>query len=443
MGGMCTTQVGGNITLPASGKTLTGTDIPEWVSEAGKRLFVQATGLAGSPFPQYKGARIAQYGDSKLTPEELRGQEMLGTDYGSKYLEESADEARQLGQGFGASTREQLLGLPPAQTTSMSFGMPPPQGLYVTPMEQDAMIPPMQPVIGTPLEQDAMVPPIQPPMIDPMEDAMIPPYRPVIGTPLDRPTGPTRTDYTGATRSDLLGDADLSQYMQTFQSAVDPAVAEAERQFEMQSRLDSAEAAKRGAFGGSRAEIERVLGTSELARRTGDIRKQAGREALEFGASQAERDRTARFAAENLLRGQYDKDVANRMAAEDAVRAGYEPEEASRLRSQQAIQDLGPLMQSLKQEQAMGLISGGEARRRLDQAALDLAYADYLEQRQFPREMINYALGVLKGVPYEQKQYSLTKGVTTQPGATSPSVYGQTIGGLGSLASAYFMGRGR
>tara|TARA_R100000664_G_scaffold11944_1_gene19263 strand:- start:41020 stop:42267 length:1248 start_codon:yes stop_codon:yes gene_type:complete len=414
MGGMCTTQVGGNITLPASGKTLTGTDIPEWVSEAGKRLFAQATGLAGSPFPQYKGARIAEYGDSKLTPEELRGQQMLGTDYGSSYLEESAEKARQLGQGFGASTREQLLGLPPPQ-------------LYVTPMESGSPPPPMQPVIGTPVEQDPMIPPMQP----------------VIGTPIDRPTGPTRTDYTGATRSDLLGDADLSQYMQTFQSAVDPAVAEAERQFEMQSRLDAAEAAKRGAFGGSRAEIQRVLGTSELARRTGDIRKQAGREALEFGASQAERDRTARFAAENLLRGQYDKDVANRMAAEDAVRAGYETEEASRLRSQQAIQDLGPLMQSLKQEQAMGLISSGEARRRLDQAALDLAYADYLEQRQFPREMINYALGVLKGVPYEQTQYSLTKGVTTQPGATSPSVYGQTIGGLGSLASAYFMGRGR
>jgi len=436
---MCTTQVGGNITLPASGKTLTGTDIPEWVSEAGKRLFAQATGLAGSPFPQYKGARIAEYGDSKLTPEELRGQQMLGTDYGSSYLEESAEKARQLGQGFGASTREQLLGLPPPQlyVTPMESGSPPPpmQPVIGTPVEQDPMIPPMQPVIGTPVEQD--------PMIGSMEDPMIPPMQPVIGTPIDRPTGPTRTDYTGATRSDLLGDADLSQYMQTFQSAVDPAVAEAERQFEMQSRLDAAEAAKRGAFGGSRAEIQRVLGTSELARRTGDIRKQAGREALEFGASQAERDRTARFAAENLLRGQYDKDVANRMAAEDAVRAGYETEEASRLRSQQAIQDLGPLMQSLKQEQAMGLISSGEARRRLDQAALDLAYADYLEQRQFPREMINYALGVLKGVPYEQTQYSLTKGVTTQPGATSPSVYGQTIGGLGSLASAYFMGRGR
>ena len=229
--------------------------------------------------------------------------------------------------------------------------------------------------------------------------------------------------------------------MQTYQTAVDPAIAEAERQFEMQSRLGDAEAAKRGAFGGSRAEIQKVLGTSELARATGDLRKTAGREALEFGAGQAERDRTARFAAENLLRGQYDQDVSNRMAAEEAMRVGYETDEASRLRSQQAIQDLGPLMQSLKQEQAMGLISGGEARRRLDQAALDLAYADYLEQRQYPREMVNYALGVLKGVPYEQKQYSLTKGMTGQPGAESPSIYGQTIGGLGSLASAYFMSR--
>ena len=38
MGGMCTTQTGPNINLPSSSKAITGTDIPEWVSEAGKRL---------------------------------------------------------------------------------------------------------------------------------------------------------------------------------------------------------------------------------------------------------------------------------------------------------------------------------------------------------------------------------------------------------------------
>ena len=430
MGGFCTTQTSGSINLPSSGKTLTGTDIPEWVSEAGKRLFKQGAELAASPYPQYTGPRIAQYEGSKMTPEELRGQQMLGTDYASGYLEDAAARARQLGQGYGGTTRENLLGLSAPSFTS-PMEMPPDVG---------------RPMVD-PIEFRADAEPMARPMVDPIGGAE-PMTRPFVDptdqTPLyqpPRPTGPTRTDYTGATRSDLLGDADLSQYMQTYQTAVDPAIAEAERQFEMQSRLGAAEAAKRGAFGGSRAEIQKVLGTSELARATGDLRKTAGREALEFGAGQAERDRTARFAAENLLRGQYDQDVSNRMAAEEAMRVGYETDEASRLRSQQAIQDLGPLMQSLKQEQAMGLISGGEARRRLDQAALDLAYADYLEQRQYPREMVNYALGVLKGVPYEQKQYSLTKGVTAQPGADSPSIYGQTIGGLGSLASAYFMSR--
>jgi len=42
----------------------------------------------------------------------------------------------------------------------------------------------------------------------------------------------------------------------------------------------------------------------------------------------------------------------------------------------------------------------------------------------------------LKGVPYETTQTSLQQG---QQYIQTPSIYGQTIGGLGSLASAYFL----
>ena len=195
MGGFCTTTTGANISLPASGKTLTGTDIPQWVSEAAKRLFQEASGLASSKFPQYQGARIAQYSDSKLTPEELRGQQMLGTDYGSKYLEDAANEARQLGQGYGRSTREQLLGLSAPSFTS-PMEMPPNVGRpMVDPIEFGTggePIPP-QPFVD-PVE------PMRPPFVDPTDQTPL--YQP------PRPTGPTRTDYTGATRSELLGDTD-------------------------------------------------------------------------------------------------------------------------------------------------------------------------------------------------------------------------------------------
>ena len=82
------------------------------------------------------------------------------------------------------------------------------------------------------------------------------------------------------------------------------------------------------------------------------------------------------------------------------------------------------------------MFTAGQARRSLDQQALDMAYADYVEQRNYPQSQINYALGVLQGTPYDTRNISLTQG---QQFIQSPSIYGQTLGGLGSLASAYYM----
>ena len=51
MGSLCTNQP---IVLPDSSKVVQGTQIPEWVSAAGKQLFEEASELARSepaPFP--------------------------------------------------------------------------------------------------------------------------------------------------------------------------------------------------------------------------------------------------------------------------------------------------------------------------------------------------------------------------------------------------------
>ena len=410
--------------LPTSTKAVTGTQIPQWVSEAGKRLFQQSAELAKSPFPQYTGARVASYNGSKLSPEEQRAMGILGRDSYSQFMNQASQAAGQLGQGYQRIPTSQLLGYDPAGG-----------GMQFQPS------PPMQPVIGTPVDQDPMIPPMQPPMVDPMEDPIIDPMQPVIGTPMES-AADTSTDYVspgyrGATRQELLGtEQDLNRYSDVFQQAVDPAVEEIQRQFDLQRNIDAAQAAKSGAFGGSRAEIQRQLGISEQARRAGDLRKTAAVEGLQFGASQAERDRAARFQAEQLKRGQYETDVQARLAAEEAARAGFETEESARLAQQKVLTQMAPLIQSLQQQQAAGLISAGEARRALDQRALDLAYADFVQQQQYPQEQLKFALGALKGVPYDTKQFSLSQG---QQYVQSPSVYGQTIGGLGSLYGAYKM----
>ena len=61
MGGFCTQST---TTLPDPKSVLSGTQIPEWVSAAGRQLYEQSAEMAASPFPQYTGQRVATYGDA-------------------------------------------------------------------------------------------------------------------------------------------------------------------------------------------------------------------------------------------------------------------------------------------------------------------------------------------------------------------------------------------
>ena len=424
MGSMCTANVQN---LPTSTKAVTGTQLPQWVSEGGKRLFQQAAELAKSPYPQYTGSRVATYGDGqRLTPEEQQAMTLLGQDPYSQYTAQAGQAAGQLGMGYGRAPTRQLLGYDPMGDIPPQPLPPPPAGERMPPIEEDMRVSPL-PFGEQPPIEDMLISPLpaeeQPPMLPTVEEQTSEDYQ--------------SPGYRGATRQELLGVGDdLNRYAQLYQTAVDPAVEEIQRQFEQQRNVEAAQAAKTGAFGGSRAEIQRQLGTSELAKRAGDLRKTAAVEGLQFGASQAERDRAARFQAEQLKRGQYETDVQARLAAEEAARAGYETEESARLARQKTLAQMAPLVQSLQQQQAAGLVTAGEAKRALDQRALDLAYADFVQQQQYPQEQLKFAMGALKGVPYDTKQFSLSQG---QQYVQSPSVYGQTIGGLGSLYGAYKM----
>ena len=352
MGGVCTQST---TVLPDPSKVVSGTQIPEWVSAAGKQLYEQAAELAQSEYPAFTGPRVATYGDvlddegapiqigtddqgnpifqqSKLTPEEVEAAKLLseGKEVYESYVDDAKAMADQLGGGFTAQTAEQLTG-------------------------------------------------------DPFTVEQAQPF------------------------------------MDIYQTAVDPAVEEIRRQTQGNLISDAAEASRVGAFGGSRLGLRESQTIAEGARLAGDVRAQAGASGLGFAAERFDADRDARFRAE------------------EARRAGFETDEASKLRATETLQGFAPLVQGLQEQAASGLITAGEARRQLDQAALDLAYSDYVEQREFPFQMINFALGALQGVPYETRTIGLEQG---QQFVQNPSVYGQTLGGLGSLASAYYLARG-
>jgi hypothetical protein len=387
MGGFCTPSYS---TLPSSSETVAGTEIPAWVAAAGRTAFERAAEIADSPYPLYTGQRTATYGDdnSRRTDEEIKGYNILmnGAESYMPYMNRAGEVADTLGQGYDGMTQEELLGSPFQGATR-------------------------EELLG---------------------------------------------DYQGASREDLLGDPfsldSAKPYMDIYQSAMDPAVREIEQQT-LRAQQDARDrAAQGGGAFGSRLGIMEGTAAGRGSQAAGDLRAGAAKEGLGFAAgrydtdraarfnaentmrSGFEQDRSARFGADSALRGQYDTDRQARFGADTQARQAYETNEASRIQQMDAYQSMAPLVQDLQTQAAAGLIGAGEARRQLDQQALDLAYADYLDQKMYPQEMLNFTLGALSGTPYNTINRSYTTGSQM---TANPSLFGQTLAGMGGLASAY------
>lgn len=415
MGSFCTPSY---TELPSSSETVAGTEIPSWVAAAGRTAFERAAELANSPYPTYEGARTATYGGDRRTEEERMGADILtkGAESYMPYVNRASEVADTLGGGYDAMSQEELLGSPFKGASREEL-----LGSYSGASRED--------LLG---------------------------------------------DYQGATREELLGDPfsleSAQPYMDIYQDAMNPAVREIEEQTIRAQNEARARASTGGGGFGSRLGIMEATTAGEGAQAAGDLRAQAAREGLGFAAGrydtdrasrfnaentmrsgfesdrsarfgaedvmrgQFEQDRSARFGADAALRSQYDTDRQARFGADDAARNAYETNEASRIQQMNAYQNMAPLVQDLQTQAAAGLITTGEARRQLDQQALDLAYADYLDQKMYPQEMLNFTLGALSGTPYNTINRSYTSGSQM---SANPSLYGQAIAGMGGLASAY------
>ena len=390
MGSFCTPSYS---ELPESSEVVEGTEIPAWVAAAGRTTFERAAELANSPYPLYEGARTATFGGDRRTEEERMGADILkrGAESYMPYMNRAGEVADTLGGGYDSMSSSELLG-------------------------------------------------------DPFQGAS---REDLLG------------NYQGATREELLGDPfslDSAQpYMDIYQDAMNPAVREIEEQTMRAQNEARARASTGGGGFGSRLGIMEATTAGEGAQAAGDLRAQAAREGLGFAAGrydtdrqaraateqqmrgQFEQDRSARFGADAALRGQYDTDRQARFGANDAARSTFETEESSRINQMNAYQGMAPLVQDLQTQAAAGLITSGEARRQLDQQALDLAYADYVDMKMYPQEMLNFSLGALSGTPYNTINRSYSSGSQM---TANPSLFGQVLGGAGSLYSAYKMANG-
>lgn len=188
-------------------------------------------------------------------------------------------------------------------------------------------------------------------------------------------------------------EADADRLMNPFLRGVtDTAKREAIRQYEgtIQPKLDNA-AVQAGSFGGSRAAILEAEAQRNLQQQLSEIEERGLARAFE----QAQKS--------------------------------FESERGRQLQSSALFSGLGEAAPAQAARELALLSSAGEARQAQEQAALNLAEKDFIEQREFPLRQLQEYQSLVRGFPFTPSTYQVTSRSEPQPS------FGQQI--LGTLGT--------
>ena len=181
-------------------------------------------------------------------------------------------------------------------------------------------------------------------------------------------------------QSQDFDSAAAQQYMSPYmQNVVDVQKQQAILDAQRQKAGRAAQAVQAGAFGGSRQAVQQGLAQEALSRQLAEIQASGQQQAFESAQSQFERDRSARESAERLGLG----------AAQSA--AGQSAQ----------LAQLGQMAREGDIQAASMLEKIGRDVQAEKQAGLDLAYEDYVRQRDYPREQLQFYSSILRGIPVQ------------------------------------------
>ena len=184
----------------------------------------------------------------------------------------------------------------------------------------------------------------------------------------------------------------VSQYMSPYmQNVVDVQKEQARRDFARSQAGRDAEAVSAGAFGGSRRGVVDALAQEGLQRQLGEIQATGQQQAFEQAARQFEADRADRQFG-----------IGQRLAGEQAALGA-----AQQLGGMgQQFANIGAGLATLGERQRAADIQGaqlldtvGRDIRAEDQGRLDLAYEDFIRQREFPQQQYERIAAILRGLP--------------------------------------------
>lgn len=289
-------------------------------------------------------------------------------------------------------------------------------------------------------------------------------------------------DRANAYRAGQLGQAGqfdsaaAAQYMSPYQQAVtDIAKREAAMESQQANKMLAANAAKAGAFGGSRFGLEQAQVYRSGLQNLSDIQTKGSQAAFENAQQQYERDRQARlgyfqaqeaanqFGANLGLQGsqllaqtglqgaqtlaqQEQAREAQRMQAENLALQGSQlgaqtALQGGQLQSNAALQGaqqlaaLGTARQAADLQRIQALSSVGAQQQALAQQKLDTAYQQAMEQRDWEKNQLGFLAGLVRGAPFSTTQ------LQTAPSASTASQIASL--GLGAYGLANLFGGGK
>lgn len=264
------------------------------------------------------------------------------------------------------------------------------------------------------------------------------------GTVTNAYTGPVQGDYAAGNfnadqvQSGVFNPAVRDYYMSPYMDAVTGRAKEsAALDYARQAALEDANAGTTGAFGGSRYAVQQAIGRQGLQDRLTDIQTQGLQSAFENAQQQFERDRGASMTAQQAnqnanLEAQKLGEQSRQYgygATEDAYRtAGQMGLDAQKANEQFGLQALEAGLQGANianqsaatlgdtqktvdaaiQDRLKSLLGVGQAREEYEQRGLDLAYDDFINQRDAERQNLQFLSSILRGVPISANQNVVT-----------------------------------
>jgi hypothetical protein len=219
-----------------------------------------------------------------------------------------------------------------------------------------------------------------------------------------------------------FGQPQAEQYMSPYMNEVlARQKAAAVRDYDEGRPARDTAAIRAGAFGGYRSAIQEGVAQRGLGERLSDIEATGRQRAYESAQGQFERDRAASMQAQAQTEQQ-------RLAAAQYGLSGA----GLGVQAGQALGQIGATRQGLTLQQAQALQQQGGVQQEQSQRELDLAYQDFLNQREYGKQQINFLSSIMRGIPVQPTQ------VTSRYDNPNPMAQfgGLGIAGLGLLRSA-------